>query len=82
MVSCISVTCMIGGALSFETCGPKRGSIQWAEAQIKLLGIVKRKTKLKRLSAKKIASIVERMVDAEEWRENHECEPYYRDDYL
>lgn len=61
--------------------GPKRGSIEWAESKLVEIGILKRRTKLKRLSAKTIAAIIERCVEAEQWRDNHECEPYYGDDY-
>ena len=39
------------------------GTIAWAEAELKIRGYVKRRTKLKRLSAKTIAKIVKDLVD-------------------
>ena len=71
------ITCREIGLTEFQLDGPKRGGIAWAEDQIVASGILNRRTKLKRLSAKTIAVIVERMAAAEEWRDERQCENEY-----
>lgn len=75
------VTCCAMTLTAIQLEGLERGSVEWAEARIVELGILNRRTKLKRLSAKTIASIVERLADAEDWRDNHECYQDRWDDY-
>lgn len=57
--------------------GPEHGSVEWAEMWLKESGVVSRRTSLKRLSAKKIAELIERLVRAECERDEHECEDRY-----
>lgn len=71
MVSCASVE----GFASTQT-GPRRGSVEWAKDFLVSEGITKRRTPLKRLSAKTIAKIIEDWADAKDLYDNHECASY------
>lgn len=80
-VTNLSVTCEFLGLTACELGSPEYGGVEWAARKLVSLGFVKRRTKLKRLSARTISAVVQRLSEAEEWRDNHECESYYGEDY-
>lgn len=77
MVSCLSSSFLCLQTDGKKVLGPLPGSVEWAEKELVARGIVKRRVKLKRLSAKKIAEIIERLSEAEDWRDDHRCDDYY-----
>lgn len=75
-----TTACSVSCGIVETQLGRLESPITWAEKYLVREGYVKRRTKLKKLSAKKIAEIIDDLETAKTDLENHECGNCY-DDY-